>query len=57
MEKPSGNHQLAIVVMRIEATKKQIEHLAWLGDGVAVVAQLVGKTLELGAVLIHGHVA
>ena len=50
-----GDHRFDVAVLGVEATK-EVEHLAWLGDGVADVAQRISDALELGAVVIHGHV-
>ena len=50
------DHRLDVAIARIKAAKK-IEHLARLGDGMADVAQLIHDPLQLGAVVVHGHVA
>jgi hypothetical protein len=47
-----GDHQLDVAVPGIEVAE-EVEHLTWLGDGVADVAQLIGDPLQLGAVVVH----
>ena len=42
--------------MRVETTQ-QVEHLAWLGDGMAKIAKNVGEVLELAAVVVDAQVA
>lgn len=44
-----------MAVLRVETTK-HVEHLTWLRDGLADVAEVVGEGLELGAVVGDGHV-
>ena len=39
-----------------EATE-EIKNLARFGDGVADIAQLISKALELGAVVLDGEIA
>ena len=51
-----GDHRLDIAVAGVEAMEK-VEDLARLGDEVANVTQLVSKSLELGAVVVDGHVS
>ena len=50
------DHWLDVAVLGAEAAE-EIEHLAWLGDGMTNVTQLVGEPLQLRAVVIDGHVA
>ena len=51
-----SDHRLDVAVARVEATEV-VEDLARFGDRMADVLQLVGEALELGAVVVDGHVA
>jgi hypothetical protein len=44
------------VILGIQSAK-EIKHLIGFRNWVADVAQLIGETLEFGAVVEHGHVA
>lgn len=48
-----GDDRLDVAVLGVEPAE-EVEHLAWLGDGVTDVGELICKALELGAVIIHG---
>lgn len=45
-----------VEIARIK-TSEEIQHLAWLSDGVADVAELIGEAFELGAVLVDRKIA
>ena len=51
-----SDHRLDVAVARVEAME-EVEDLARFGDRMADVPQLVGEALELGAVVVDGHVA
>ena len=50
-----GDDRLEMAVPWVETTQ-QVEHLAWLGDGMAKIAKNVGEVLELAAVVVDAHV-
>ena len=50
-----GDHRFDVEVPGIEAAEK-IKHLTGLRDGVADVTQLIGESLQLGAVVVDRHV-